>query len=208
MQTLKELRKKIKEIRKTDRGNALFKLSIWFLFLIGVFIFVNIFKQPTTENQNPNYEEIKKPEYFESLSKIFETTKIRNYKFTINYENNETKILYHGEHENNITTGYRETTEQILKYKVINNETYQILLEEEILITDLYPTISERYFNVNNIVDIIKNLDSIPFHEEKNRYYTYSLEDCTIKIKINYTEIETIEITGEDYQINFVLETK
>ena len=95
-------------------------------------------------------------------------------------------------------TGYRESKLGIVKYKIIGEKTYQIILDEEEEIEDLFLDLEKKYL----IPEKIYFLCLDPLLKKKTTLesqYLCQNEQEIIQIRTNQNEITNIEITTNHY---------
>lgn len=184
---------------ENKRTHALICLILWIVFLLLI-LFILSFSNKNIQNSNPS-NEIKNDIITISNMK----NKLLNYNFEYKYTiviNNE-KIIYTGKYQNNENRGYKEENSGLTKYLINNEGTYQINLDEQIEITNLFDKINLNYITLEYIFNSIDNKEPI-INEETNELY-YNLVEEQIIIKTDEKNIKSIEIknNNDDYLLEF-----
>jgi len=220
------LKKKIKELKQTSKGKAILKLIWWSIFFFVLFVFCIIatfFSNPTINVDYPCDDENTQNNLTDNKENIIdeETQKIKlledlassNYDYEYEININGAKYLFNGSINGDINTGYKETSNGIIKYYIDKTGVYQQTTNDKILINDLYENINIEYLNLNNLVNKVKNLkfnvpEIIDFYyptyfavDDLNTYYiSYAY---TLDQKDNYVTIIRIEAKDESYRYTF-----
>lgn len=184
---------------ENKRTHALICLILWIVFLLLI-LFILSFSNKNIQNSNPS-NEIKNDIITISNMK----NKLLNYNFEYKYTiviNNE-KIIYTGKYQNNENRGYKEENSGLTKYLINNEGTYQINLDEQIEITNLFDKINLNYITLEYIFNSIDNKEPI-INEETNELY-FNLVEEQIIIKTDENNIKSIEIknNNDDYLLEF-----
>lgn len=184
---------------ENKRTHALICLILWIVFLLLI-LFILSFSNKNIQNSNPS-NEIKNDIITISNMK----NKLLNYNFEYKYTiviNNE-KIIYTGKYQNNENRGYKEKNSGLTKYLINNEGTYQINLDEQLEITNLFDKINLNYITLEYIFNSIDNKEPI-INEETNELYYNSVEEQII-IKTDENNIKSIEIknNNDDYLLEF-----
>lgn len=184
---------------ENKRTHALICLILWIIFLLLI-LFILSFSNKNTQKNIPS-NEIKNDIITISNMK----NKLLNYNFEYKYTiviNNE-KIIYTGKYQNNENRGYKEENSGLTKYLINNEGTYQINLDEQIEITNLFDKINLNYITLEYIFNSIDNKEPI-INEETNELY-FNLVEEQIIIKTDENNIKSIEIknNNDDYLLEF-----
>lgn len=184
---------------ENKRTHALICLILWIVFLLLI-LFILSFSNKNIQNSNPS-NEIKNDIITISNMK----NKLLNYNFEYKYTiviNNE-KIIYTGKYQNNENRGYKEENSGLTKYLINNEGTYQINLDEQLEITNLFDKINLNYITLEYIFNSIDNKEPI-INEETNELY-FNLVEEQIIIKTDENNIKSIEIknNNDDYLLEF-----
>ncbi len=192
------------------RGKAIIKLIIWSLFIIIVGISLITSKpqikqkeETKTPGNQTNQEQPKNLKIEEQFQILISQNYQYEYKI-ITLENNE-NLIYKGEKEQNIETGYKESKIGIIKYKIENGKTYQILIENEEEIASIWDPIDEEIISLKTIFEKIKTSEKI---EETENVHIYYHNKETITIKSDKNKISTIKIitTNKIYELKYSYE--
>ena len=193
---MKQFKDFIKELRKTPRGRALFKLGLWIIFFAFcglLLLLMSIFaekKQPVESNKQET-------SVIASLNNLANTN--YSYNFEVNNENG--KVVYHGDKYLDIYYGYRENNENIIKYQLEGEYAYQIIGDYSEPIDTVYQNVNAQYFTIGNIINMIVDKT----YEKTDNNYVYHMEGITITIQItnNYINSILIEDNGSTYHFTY-----
>ena len=191
--------KKNNESFNNDDNNkitALIKLGIWLVFIVVIFIVVNLGNKNDTELnnsfENSNQEETKPLTYEEKLNKL-------NDNFKFNYEIKIDNNIYYFSGTRLLTkeSGYRLYDSEYVYYFVEDNIIKEVKNGELFDLENLYENIDVNNLKINQIKESIKGKKYI---EEENKY-NYLLENNKIVTLYSDSEnIRKIEIyLGDDY---------
>ena len=186
---------------KTERGKALIKLIAWFIFIAFLIVFVlfsdkkysNVVDEANNSNENNSEETYTFVLFKDMITKLLEG----NYEYSFNIVNNATTYVFNGIQCNNISLGYKETSDGIIKYYVDENNTYQVILDELLPITNLYEGIDINYLDLDMLFN---NLNEYLYTVEKNnatRTITYNKEGYQVVVMTDLKNITNINITSD-----------
>lgn len=179
----------------TQKGKALIKLGIWFLFfcLIGILL---LFSEPNVQTKKQETPKVQEEKYL-TLDNMFENLLENDYEYQIEILDKETeeRITYNGEIKDGIDLGYRESKIGIIKYKITNGKTYQILIDEETEMNNLFQEEDQNYVSIANIQKLIVEQPFEETKDEKERTLVYQLKNELIEIKTDKIKIHTMKIT-------------
>lgn len=194
---------KIKQIWNTKRGKALIKLGGWLLFflLLGSCVAVlgnnnKDFQKTEHQNEKKNDERI----MYKDLKSMLEDLQKENirYEYTITNFITTEKISFHGEKIDQIETGYRESKIGIIKYKIVEGKTYQIFVDSEEEIDNLFNPEDMTNLNLENLLEKLNNMNKNEILHDTKREIIYQNEDEVITIKTTTKEITEIKINKEE----------
>lgn len=195
------------------KGKAILKLGIWFLFFIimaFVMMITSIFSKPISnkENEIPKDPEITE---FLNIDKMWDTLIISNYEYNYQIKEKSTMdtIIYQGKIDNNINTGYKESKLGIIKYRIEENHIYQILVDNEEEITNLYDIEDQEYLILSSILEKLKMLQPTETKNGTMRSLTYLWDDVTIVVNTTLSSISQIRIDTpqKEYNLSFVIDS-
>lgn len=194
----KEEQKKnvLKEMWNTEKGKALLKLGMWFLFfcVIGILLLFSSSDQ-NLEPESKEPSSTKENAEWINIDTMLETLMQSDYKYQISIESMEGSepIIYNGERKDGIDTGYRESKIGIIKYKIVDGKTFQVLVDEDIEIDNLFQEEDQNYVNIWNVKEQIQNQNLEETRSDGERTLLYHLEDATIEITTEKENINTIK---------------
>lgn len=187
----------------TERGKATGKFIAWMIFiiiLVVLFARQNVYENNTKENKTK--EETKTFKNYTDMQKELLSS---GYDYKYKITNNENIVIYEGNICNSIDNGYKETSEGIIKYKKENNDIRKIVLEEEIVIDDLYEGIDSSFINLDSL---FTNLEEYLYNVTKNeqtREIKYNKEGYSVLVNTDLEHITKITINNDtaSYELEF-----
>lgn len=187
----------------TERGKATGKFIAWMIFiiiLVVLFARQNVYENNTEENKTK--EETKTFKNYTDMQKELLSS---GYDYKYKITNNENIVIYEGNICNSIDNGYKETSEGIIKYKKENNDIRKIVLEEEIVIDDLYEGIDSSFINLDSL---FTNLEEYLYNVTKNeqtREIKYNKEGYSVLVNTDLEHITKITINNDtaSYELEF-----
>lgn len=222
-----KLKDKIREMKKTDKGKAILKLIRWAIFFFIIFIFIIIssaFSGLGSNNNNipsqdktPNISTPNTPasQYLKDneLKVLVEKLANNSFNYQINIEQDSSVYIFTGTKTLDNDTGYKESSEGIIKYIIDNSGTYKQTTTDKIPINDLYENLNPEYIIWSNLFPFIGNLEYYLI-EENNNSYTYHManldtdfyltitNNAITNIKIIKRKTETENIFKYDFTFN------
>lgn len=191
---------------ETKEGKATIKFAAWMIFIVILIIVFaingnNEQKNDTKENNNVKEEISSFKNYEEMVSDLLKSCYNYNFKVT----SIENTVIYNGTISNNEDIGYKETSEEIIKYAIIDGITYRIVLDKTTEITNLYDEEDKAFLNIENLFKNLKNyLYSVNKNETK-REINYNKDGYQVLVKTNLENITEILITNatKTYELQF-----
>ena len=143
---------------ETKEGKATIKFAAWMIFIVILIIVFaingnNEQKNDTKENNNVKEEISSFKNYEEMVSDLLKSCYNYNFKVT----SSENIVIYNGNISNNEDIGYKETSEEIIKYAIIDGITSRIVLDKTTEITNLYDEEDKAFLNIENLFNNLKN---------------------------------------------------
>ena len=181
----------------TDRGKATGKFFAWMIFVIILVILFarqNVNESKVTDD-NTIKEETKNFENYADMQKELLSS---SYEYKYKITNNENTVIYEGALCNGVDSGYKETSEGIIKYKKENNEVRKIVLEEETVIDDLYEGIDSSFTNLEEyLYNVTKN--------DQTREIKYNKVGYSVLVNTDLEHITKITIINDttSYELEF-----
>ena len=169
-------------------------------------IIVLITKKPDVPKENEGENVNPEPTYeFALFNDMINNLLNSNYEYEYNVTNNEITYIYNGVKCNNVDLGYKETSEGIIKYYQNENNTYQVILNEYLPITNLYEGIDTSFIDLNVLFD---NLSEYLYNTVKNedtREITYNKDGYQVTVTTNLEEITHISVITDigTYNLSF-----
>jgi hypothetical protein len=191
---------------ETKEGKATIKFAAWMIFIVILIIVFaingnNEQKNDTKENNNVKEEISSFKNYEEMVSDLLKSCYNYNFKVT----SLENIVIYNGTISNNEDIGYKETSEEIIKYVIIDGITSRIVLDKTTEITNLYDEEDKAFLNIENLFNNLKNyLYSVNKNETK-REINYNKDGYQVLVKTNLENITEILITNatKTYELQF-----
>ena len=194
---------------QTERGKAIIKLGGWFIFIIALIIFVLVSEKNANNNviddTNSDKDEVTETYEFLLFSEMINNLINGNYEYSYNITSNNINYIYEGIKCNNEELGYKESIDKIIKYYINDQNTYQVILNEYVEITNLYEGIDTNFINLEVLFN---NLNEYLYNTVKNentRVITYDKDGYKVSITTDLENITNISITTDNsvYNLDF-----
>lgn len=191
---------------ETKEGKATIKFATWMIFIVILIIVFaingnNEQKNDTKENNNVKEEISSFKNYEEMVSDLLKSCYNYNFKVT----SLENTVIYNGTISNNEDIGYKETSEEIIKYAIVDGITSRIILDKTTEIANLYDEEDKAFLNIENLFNNLKNyLYSVTKNETK-REINYNKDGYQVLVKTDLENITEILITNatKTYELQF-----
>lgn len=201
---------KIKEFKKTEKGKALLKLSMYMVFLIIVIIILIIGNRTPARKSNmkdskesQNVEQIQNNlTYFEKQEKLYQET----YEFTYKITTADKKITFIGKHEPDKIEGIKETEDELIRYSIEEGRIYRLKLSSKEEYKNLYEGLDEELFSLKDLFTKLNSIEMRVDLEEGFKKYKYTeYNGYDITVTTNELEISNIYIIKDNitYDFNF-----
>lgn len=194
---------------QTERGKAIIKLGGWFIFIIALIIFVLVSEKNANnsviDDTNSDKDEVTETYEFLLFSEMINNLINGNYEYSYNITSNNINYIYEGIKCNNEELGYKESIDKIIKYYINDQNTYQVILNEYVEITNLYEGIDTNFINLEVLFN---NLNEYLYNTVKNentRVITYDKDGYKVSITTDLENITNISITTDNsvYNLDF-----
>lgn len=198
----------LKKMWHDKRGKAILKLGIYFAFFLLMamtLIVMSIFNKPRNEVTNPPKEnqEIQ----FLSPSKMWQNllSQDYHYKYQILTKENKEVIIFEGDKNSEGETGYRESKIGIIKYRIKENKIYQIFMDKEEEISNLYEEEDIPYLILPNLYQKLNTIIPETSKSGTTKILKYQENDIQIEVKMTTKQITSIQImtTEKEYKLSF-----
>lgn len=203
----------LKKCWEDKRLHSLMVLIIWIIVLTLMMGFVFIMNainrnNNTTPVETNNDTAPSVLSYYDKLNNLISN----DFEYTYIITKDDEKIKFEGTNSNGIIEGYKESLAGIIKYKIKEQKVYQILVDQEVEITNLYENIDTSLLDLNYVVGTLKQFsenDVIITEEEMITTYNYKLtkdgEELEIIVTENENAIEKITINrnSEIYELTY-----
>lgn len=176
------LKKKIKKLKETSRGKAIWRLIKWGIFFFLLFLLCIIaalmpknLKQTTKQTVPKDVIEKKEKENLantSTLKKLEDQFLASSFQYVYEIQINGETIKFNGTKSQDKDTGYKETNNGIIKYFIDSTGIYQETTTDKVLIHNLYENLNETYFHFEVL---FPNLGALSFLRVDN-----CGDDCAI----------------------------
>ena len=194
---------------QTERGKAIIKLGGWFIFIIALIIFVLVSEKNANNNviddTNSDKDEVTETYEFLLFSEMINNLINGNYEYSYNITSNNINYIYEGIKCNKEELGYKESIDKIIKYYINDQNTYQVILDQYVEVTNLYEGIDTNFINLEVLFN---NLNEYLYNTVKNentRVITYDKDGYKVSITTDLENITNISITTDNsvYNLDF-----
>lgn len=201
---------KFMQLWHNKRTHAAMVLGLWMIFLLFVVI-ISFVGGEATQNEpiNNNLQEETEEVVFEDYDKMQKELLKNNFEYEYIINNVDSKIIYKGEKLGVLETGYRETSEETIKYYVDESGLYKVVMDELDALDKLYENVVESYIDLEYIFNEINTKSRLEEVLENTRTYTYKyvVEGVNYEVVVttDLKSIKNIDIKFEDkhYELKF-----
>lgn len=204
--------KKIKELRSTERGKTIFKLSLYMIFFVFVIILVIATKggeNPYLTSLNSTSDgseskvttESRELTYFEKQKRLLE----EKYEFDYKIEEPAT-VEYYGTYDDGKVEGFKETKNDLIKYMIEDGKVYSLKLGERSEYENLYDGLDSSIFNLKDLFEKLNMTSSTISRNKEDKIYNYlDVEGVDYIVYTGEESIYKIEAVAGDvvYELNF-----
>lgn len=182
----------------SSEGVATLKFGGWMIF-IGVLLVIFAINARTNKSEDAPKE---KDEQKETVNfKNYETMQDELLKSNISYVYKitvgEKKYVFTGSKCNDIDEGFKESTDELIKYKIVKDKYYKVSVDKEEEITNLYEGLDASFLNLNVLFNNLKDYLYGVEKEDNKRTITYNKEGYQVSVITNLESITNINITNE-----------
>ena len=197
--------KKYNELKKTERGKSVIKLTRYLVFIFVLILALII--SGTGKPNNKASQNVKKESY---ESKVDITYKDKQEKlFTNNYDfkyviTGAINVKYTGSFTNGVIEGYKEDENGIIKYKVVDGTSYQVNGGETTAYEGLYEGLDASLFNFQSVFGNLNTNKAKIVEKNKAKEYYYEIVDgYNYSIIMDDKHINEIKIENESLKYDF-----
>ena len=197
--------KKYNELKKTERGKSVIKLTRYLVFIFVLILALII--SGTGKPNNKASQNVKKESY---ESKVDITYKDKQEKlFTNNYDfkyviTGAINVKYTGSFTNGVIEGYKEDENGIIKYKVVDGTSYQVNGSETTVYEGLYEGLDASLFNFQSVFGNLNTNKAKIVEKNKAKEYYYEIVDgYNYSIIMDDKHINEIKIENESLKYDF-----
>lgn len=191
---MKKRYSRFRELWAVPKYQTLFKLGGYIIFFIVFFAIASLSQnssEPVNKNNSLSYSTMKK--------------KLLENNLTIKYTIESTSDYYlEGTLIDSVISSTLETTEEIKKIKIIEENIYLIQKNQETLDNTLLKDINLIYLFPQNIINILNNNNSLMKRSADQKIFSYLIDNKSYSVFTNETSIEKIIII--DGIITYTLE--
>lgn len=203
------MKESIKKLKETKKGRALLKLSLYMIFLAFVFILIIVAnsledpypKRTSSSTETESHREEKTLTYLDKQKKLTEG----EYEYTYNITGSAF-IIYMGEFKNKVETGYKETEDDLVKYKIKNGITYRTFLNQEEEYDGLYEGLDENLFDLKTLFETLNSESATIENNKDTKIYKYNLDGKNFEITTDKDSITNIKIIDNTITYDFSYE--
>lgn len=212
MKKEKEEKNLFQKLQETPQGKAILKLAGWLFFFVVLGVLFLTLGERREIKQEPTIPSNTSEDYFLPLSSMLRDLELADfsYEYQIIQKDTNDSILYHGSRVSNIDTGYRESKIGIIKYKIKEEKIYQVLVDQEIEIDNLYEEDDIPIFNIDMLIDNILALKQTEETYDNIRKISLQDENTTYLITTDKQKITMIQISNitKDYYLKYEIITE
>lgn len=182
----------------TDKGKSLIKLILWLVFIIILVLFFR-----SSEGNKDNVSDTSNEEVIDVTFK--EYALMQNELLTLDYTYKylvSDNTMYQGNVCNNITNGYKENEDGIIKYQIIDDIAYKVELDKKTEISDLYKEEDKIYLDINNLFEDLKHYMYTTEKQDNKRIITYKKDGYQVIVYTSIDNITNINVTNNDKTYN------
>lgn len=187
------MKDKINNLMNSEKGPTKIKLTLYMFFLLLVVLFILAsggFDKSTQERSARTTKDtkIEEPLSFDDKQKKLLT---EDYSYVITVNNT---IVFNGKKENGIDTGYKETSKEIIKYKITDGIVYKVSGMTEEVYNNLYDDVNESLLSLKSVFDKLNSTSAIITRSDIETIYEYEVDNENYKIYTDNKTINKIEI--------------
>lgn len=219
------MKEKIKELKKTSKGRAIWRLIKWGVFFLILFLFLiisaiigsslpkrDLTPKPPIHDVGPSQmeEEVLTKDI---LKRKLEELKTGSYTYEYGISIGSERVVFNGNKNDNVKMGYKENKDGILKYYIDEMGIYRETLTEKVLIDNLYEGVNYNYLDFDYLFQMVENLEYVLNKNHNCQYPLYEMQDGvnkysfhfgnSVSFKNNY--INEISITALNEEYNYLL---
>lgn len=191
------MKNKLHDIMNSEKGPTKIKLSLYMVFLVFIVLFLALSGSFTTNNTSkkinqPN-EKVNELTFGDKQSKLLNDDFFYKYTFDVG----ET-IIFDGKVQSGLNTGYKESPEGIVKYRIEGEDVYKINGNQSDKYDDLYLNIDKEKLRLDKIFNILNSNSAVIERKSDETVYTYNIgeenyvvytdKESIIKMEINQNE--------------------
>lgn len=196
----------IKEIRKTDRGKIIFKLTLYMIFFIIVFVLViiaskidnNTSLHKSSFSNSSTESIIKEKTYLDKQKLLFNGS--YNFIYTIE---GTTNVKFTGTCKDSIIEGFKETEKEIIKYRIENGTVLKQKMGNYELYNELYQNLDENLFDFLSLFEKLNSEKTIIENTNSEKIYIYNQNNYKYEIITNKEYITKINISNQEISYTF-----
>ena len=206
---------RFKELWANKRWRAVIKLGMWISFFVLVFLILIVASFISRFIDKPKeYKKIEEPiieqKVEANISNLLNNLSNSNYTFDYKVIKPDNTYSYSGTKEELGIVGYYESNMGIIKFGVKDNIYYKIENDEYIEDQTIISEEDKNMFNLNNLINIIREYEENNNPTIENDIYNYDFSSEEFSYLVSITKIDkTISKIDIHYNdINYILEYK
>ena len=123
---------------------------------------------------------------------MLEEIKQNNYKYKYSIKINDLNYILEGSKNGLIEEGLLESNNNIFKYYIDSNGIYKVNLDQKEKIDKLDNNIDDNIININNLLEMIKDIDYKVEKEDEIRNIIYDSSDFSLVVTTDLNHIKNI----------------
>ena len=198
------MKNKLKNIMDSEKGPIKMKLFLYLFFFGFIVLFLALSGSFTPEagNREKIPEKVQEPKkemsFYEKQDKLINSD--HAYKYVIDADNT---IIFDGKIKEGIDTGYKETVNGIIKYKIVDDKIYKVTGAKEGEYDKLYQDVDEKLLSIKDIFQLINSSSSVIDRQDTFTVYNYNIEGTSYKIYTDDISVYRIEISINEHTYNY-----
>lgn len=186
----------VRNYRDSEGFRVLVKLGGYFIF-VGILVILAISVKEVNQEKNANSdqaEEVVTTNYPEILDNIMD----REDDFSIHVHVDDQDYEIRATFIDNVMEGYLETSGGTVKFRIADDQVYEVNLHDEIVNPNLFSNMNLSLVVPSSLIELLKNTS----YQEDNGTFIYNLfiDGISYEVKVNITEdvVDGIEILSDN----------
>lgn len=202
---------KIKNLRSTEKGRALFKLMLYGIFLSLVFIILFLGNAINKTKHRPIIKKEESSEHQESNESVKEKTYSEKQAILLNGDysfiysiKGSVEANFEGEVKEKRVNGFKETPTSLIRYSIEDGITYKLGLKSKEEYPSLYEGLDESLFDFPSLFETLNQTSATIEKDEYSKKYFYKeVLEYNIEVITNTNFITELLIKNDQIEYNF-----